>query len=79
MLIILSLLVFIVCVLIQEVKEIRRNGSFQEKVAYADSYKELGNARYAIGDCDGAIVQYERALGVFHYVETKVVDWKRSV
>ena len=69
----------LLALLLQETKALRTLRSFSDRLSVADRWKDVGNERYRDEDFDGAIVLYERALGLWEWVETSVADWRRTV
>ncbi len=53
--------------------------NFEQRIGFSISCKELGNTYFKDGDFTSALVQYERALSVWEWIETRVQDWRRTV
>jgi hypothetical protein len=61
------------------VLRIRESADFETKIKFCDTCKKKGNASFAEEDFSAAIVEYERALSVWDWVESALADWKRNV
>lgn len=59
--------------------QIRRLTDFTAKLEFCDACRQKGNDRFGEGDYTAAIVEYERALSVWNWVESSLPDWKKNV
>jgi len=59
--------------------EVRKSEDFQKKLTFSIECKEEGNRLVHLLEYDLAVIEYERALSIWKWIESRIVDWKRQV
>lgn len=65
--------------ILQDVIETRQSSLFQSKYDIAVSFKHKGNEYLQAKDSYAAIIQYEKALSIWEWLESKLKNWKQNV
>lgn len=60
------------------IKELRLNGTLEEKLAEATRLKEQGNGLLKRGNMEKAVESYEKGAGILRYVHCIRPDWKND-
>jgi hypothetical protein len=58
---------------------VRDSADFSVKEEFVSECRSLGNDLYRDGNIQGAIVEYERGLSIWNWIESQLSDWKKHV
>ncbi len=65
--------------MLQEIAQLRASGTFEQRYQYACGCREAAKSLFRAGEVDHALHEYEKALGVFRWVESSDPDWRTKV
>ena len=65
--------------MLKDIRQIRKRGVYEECLEFSQLCKEIAGKHFYFEDYDGAVLEYERSLAIWEWIETCVEDWRRTV